>query len=201
MSTEALQNIAVNIIGKRGTGKSTLAQALAERHGLPVFRPSDVIRDFARRNDLVLDSTQAYVDAHRLMLAEDVDAVVRPAIKLLSAGGIVIDGMRVIEHVSILKSVCDLRTIALSPSTEDGAVRLERVVNDVTRQDRDAVKLTTEHELLADEKADEGHTDPREPNVGLIMRLADLTIDSLLPPEEIYDRACAYLDALPQPNP
>jgi adenylate kinase family enzyme len=183
----------VNIIGKAGTGKSTLAAHLAERFGFEIYRPSDTIRAHARDRNIPLKSRQDYVDTHRHMRIEDPYALARPVLTSTTAR-ICIDGLRVPANARLIQKELGLHTIRLASSPEKDAERLQRTLDDAPqRHSRDDARIASLAAFLADETVDENNLDPFEPNIAVVEAMADITIHAFQPQETVFAQADAYV--------
>ena len=172
----------INIIGQAGSGKSTVAHYLHEKHGFEIYRPSDTIRQYASAQGIPLIGRDTYVKCHREMIDADPFAMTRPVVNS-DAPRICVDGLRVRAHVEELKQRCGMFTAALVCPAE---IRFEHVMNaGEWRSYRDETHLQTLADFIADEQADNHNTDPIEPNVEAIMDMADVTINGNRPLYEV----------------
>ena len=180
----------INLIGQAGSGKSTISQHLAEHFGFEIFRPSDVIREYAQARDIALKRRQDYVDVHQAMMDEDPDMIVRPVLQS-PAARLCIDGLRVPHHAEILQRQVGMVTLALACPVE---TRFDRVYNaSEWRRYREESQVKTLEEFTADEAADNDNTDPLLPNVVTIMRMAGTTIDASQPLEVVLRQTELFL--------
>jgi cytidylate kinase len=172
MSAEKLY---INLIGQAGAGKSTVANHLAERYDFRIFRPSDVVRAFARQQGIALRARQDYIDCHRTMYDKD-HAVMTRAVTSGNDQPVCVDGLRAPVEVQELQRHCGMLVVALVCPLN---VRFARVQADQeNRQHRDKSNIGTLEEFVADEFADNSSSDPRDPNVEAVMMLADYVIDT-----------------------
>jgi adenylate kinase family enzyme len=195
--------VRINIIGEAGAGKSTLAAGLAEE-GFEVFRPSDVIRAFAQAHSFELRGRHDYVAAHRLMVAEDQYAMIRPLLER-DPGDVAIDGLRVLAHANLLERELDMHTIALDkpPDMTDEAWALEcyeRVqASKELRSYRDKAIIDNFAAFQADVAADRVPGNEFEPNISDVMAMAQtrgLVIHANQPPETVLEQAAVYIAAI-----
>lgn len=168
-----MDTLRINLIGKPGSGKSTLADYLSSEYGFDVFRPSDVIRNYAKARQIMLAHRGDYVNAHHLMLQENPNAMTDPIINHASSR-LCIDGLRVPSHAARVQQAVGLITIGLECPDE---VRFSRVLSaQEIRAHRDASKIIDFDEFLADEAPDNQTEDPSKPSVPLVMAMAKFVI-------------------------
>ena len=165
--------IAVNVIGQAGSGKSSVAKYLHDRYDFEVHRPSDVLRDYAKRNQLPLRSRADYAAYHRIITDDDPKAIIRPVLES-SAERICLDGLRVIALAQTLKHQIGMRTVALACPPEICFAHIKSAPD--WRQYRDELKIETLDDYLADIAADSGNLGPLEINVERVMGMADKVI-------------------------
>ncbi len=189
------ERIVVNIIAQAGTGKSTLARKLASEYDFKIFRPSDVIREYAKSHGISLRDRHDYVACHRIMMAEDAGMIIRPVVE--DTANVCIDGLRVIAHAQTLRHDLGMRTLALSCPAQECFRRI--MDGKEWRAYRDSSNITTYNDYLKDNAADNGNTDPLEPNVELVMEMHDLSaspIDASQPEEAVFTEAAALIRPL-----
>lgn len=165
--------IAVNIIGQAGSGKSSVAKYLHERYDFEVHRPSDVLRDYAKRNHLPLSSRSDYAAYHKILIGEDPESIIRPVLES-TAERVCLDGLRVIGHAQALKHQIGMRTLALSCPPEICFAHIKSAPE--WRKYRDESKIETIDDYLADIAADSNNLGLLEINVERVMGMADKVI-------------------------
>lgn len=183
----------INLVGQAGAGKTTVANYLKNKYEFFIFRPSDIVRTYAKQQGTVLKGREDYILCHRKMYDEDPE-VMTNAIKSIEHQRICVDGLRAPVEVSALRDQCGMVTIALvSPSQQ----RFERVMAERSkRRNRDASNITTFEAFMADEKADNVSTDKRDPNVGAVLAMADFTIDTSVDGYEVFNRIDQLLSSI-----
>ena len=164
---EEKRRLIVCLTGMPGAGKSTVASSLREK-GFSVIAMGDVIREEARRRNL--DPTDANLGDLMLKLRSDLGpgAIAHLILKKINnedgrsprMGNIVIDGIRGIAEVDILKRVGCVRLLAIHASTKRRFTHLKKrarsddptaVEDFMTRDKRELVVGISEAIALADE--------------------------------------------------
>lgn len=179
--------VRINLIGRAGSGKSTIATFLAEEYGFEIYRPSDVIREFAKQKGITLKTRQDYVAIHKIIHDQDPDAIIQPVIDSDSPL-LLVDGMRAPAYIEKLQKEVGLKVIALDATDQE---RYQRVVG----RARDGEHSQSLTDFLNNEAADE-HKNPYLPNVSSVIKMADIKIDANRPPHEVCLAVVEYLEQL-----
>jgi dephospho-CoA kinase len=174
-NTTSNPKVYIDLIGQAGAGKTTIAEYLGVNYNFSLFRPSDVVRAYAKQQGIVLKSRQDYITCHRKMYDANPE-VITEAVIGMDSDRVCLDGLRAPIEARVLRERCNMITIALTAPSQ---LRFERVMAERTkRKNRDASSITTFESFIADEKADNISTDPRDPNVNTILKMADFIIDT-----------------------
>jgi dephospho-CoA kinase len=161
------RRLIVCLTGMPGAGKSTVADSLKEK-GFSVIAMGDMIREEARQQNL--DPTDTNLGDLMLKLRKDLGPgaiahlilrkIKREGIASSSRDGIVVDGIRGIAEVDILKRVGCVKLLAIHASTNRRFTHLKErarsddpsVIEDfVTRDKRELTVGISEAIALADE--------------------------------------------------
>ena len=161
------RRLIICLTGMPGAGKSTVASSLKEK-GFSVIAMGDVIREEARRQNL--DPTDANLGDLMLKLRTDLGpgAIAHLILKKIrneegSGAGIaniVVDGIRGIAEVDILRTIGCVRLLAIHASTKNRFTHLRKrarsddptaVEDFMTRDKRELVVGISEAIALADE--------------------------------------------------
>lgn len=176
----------INILGKACAGKSVLTEHFTDNLGFQLYRASDTIRAYARRNSIILAGRQDYIAANAAMLEEDPEAIIRPILES-TAERLCIDGLRVPRSITRLRREVGMVTLALEAPVE---VRFRRrLAAAQERVGRDASQITTLEQFIADEAADDTPGLEHLCAVTAAMELADHEIDARMRPEDVINRA------------
>lgn len=115
------KRLIICLTGMPGAGKSTVASFLKEK-GFATITMGDAVREEARRRGL--DSTDANLGKLMLKLRKDLgqSAVAHLVLRKLkrdgSSGNVVIDGIRSIPEVEVLKKVGHVKLLAIHASQD-----------------------------------------------------------------------------------
>ena len=115
------KRLIICLTGMPGAGKSTVASFLKEK-GFATITMGDTVREEARRRGL--DSTDANLGKLMLMLRKELGqgAVAHLVLRKLkrdgSSGNVVIDGIRSIPEVEVLKKVGHVKLLAIHASQD-----------------------------------------------------------------------------------
>ena len=178
------KRLIVCLTGMPGAGKSTVASFLKQK-GFTMVTMGDAVREEARMQGL--EPTDAVLGKLMLNLRRDLGpgAVARLILKKLerdgSDGNIVIDGIRSIPEVEVLRSVGQVRLLAIHASMDTRFRHLKE------RGRSDAPSSTDEF----------SGRDKRELSVGIseAIALADETLsNNELTLEQLKERACEIVD-------
>lgn len=172
--------LAINILGLPGTGKSTLCNDLHEKLGFEIFKPSEVLREYAAAHDIALRGRLDYVAVHEMLSKEDPEAIDR-RIFASTAARLCLDGLRVPDTMLKLKERLDAKLFYLECPPE---TRFARIQNDPSRTGHR--KIASVEALLADEAADARNEDQGLPNMEAMKQLADYIIDASVSTDEVY---------------
>lgn len=187
------KKVRINIIGQAWSGKTTLIEHAAEKYHGGIFRPSDVIREYAQIHRLPLRNRSDYAQYHGEMLARNpraiTDAVLDNPSSLL-----LIDGLRVPDHALTLIKAVGMRTVSLDCPA---IVRFDRYQQaSAQRKGRELGHIASLQEFIADEATDNGSDNPNHPNVTAIMNMADIIIDASAIEQEVFLQADTYIESL-----
>jgi len=184
------EQIRINVIGQGWSGKSNLVKHLSDKYGFDVFRPSDVIREYAEAKGISISSREDYVRAYSDMTNIDPDAVSGPVINSQSER-LIVDGMRVPRDVVKTQMKVGMLIVALDCPVE---LRFAHMLDSPKgRRLRDGGHITTIDQFIADEAIDNSSTDPDMPNVITIMKMAELTLDASQPETTVHQQADEYV--------
>jgi hypothetical protein len=147
-----------------------LVREVLEPLGFQPFRPSDVIRAYAQAHNRTLASRRDYLEAHRLMVGEDPEAITRPILAL--KGLVVLDGLRVYNYARTIRDAVGHERYRTGTLECPELIRLERVHADLSRRGRDASQIVTPEDFNADDLAD--MSDP-DVNMQATMDMHDLS--------------------------
>jgi len=185
------QKLVVNVIGFPACGKSSVCKHLAER-GFFVQRPSDVIRAFAAKHNMVLTAREDYIAAHLALNQENPIAIIEPVLQS-SETRICLDGLRspfLLDR--LLQEPFKTVTIALDCPVE---IRYQRMRDDDARKGTHRAPATFEA-FIADEQADYYNPDPNVANMGTMMKRADYTIDASKDAETVQRAVDEIVDTI-----
>lgn len=168
---EEHQRIIINIVGSPGAGKSTLCAHLEEKYHFVTVRPSDAIRIYARDHQIQLARRLDYVMCGQRMKQEDHYVFINTILNNPSQR-ICIDGLRMPFDMTELRKH-GAKMIALECSPIE---RYERAV--MRNTDKNASRLVSFDEFIADEAIDKGHDNPQMPNIEQMILDADYRIDT-----------------------
>lgn len=183
----------IHLIGQAGAGKTTVADYLREKYSFSIFRPSDIVRIYAKQQGIVLKSREDYILCHRQMYEENPE-VMTGAVIGMEGERICIDGLRAPVEVEVLRHQCNMVTVALVCPPW---LRFERIMAErLNRIGRDASSITTFEAFLEDERADNASTDSRDPNVSTVLAMADFTIDTSVNTRKVLEHIDRVLQSL-----
>jgi len=193
-SSDAIKRVVVDIVGPPGSGKSKLCADLRQEYGFEIYRPSDVIRAYARAHNIALSGRQDYVTCHEALNAEDPDAIPRPALES-TAQYLCVDGMRSPIPFLTLRQKIGAKLIYLECPPE---IRLERIRADDERSGHR--RIITLESLLADEAADDVNMSRNVANMVEMRQLADYVIDASKPYTQVWEAVCDTIRKLQEAN-
>lgn len=187
------KKLRINVIGQAWSGKTTLVEHAADKYQGTIFRPSDVIREYAQIHKLPLRNRSDYAQYHTAMLADNphaiTDAVINNPHELL-----LIDGLRVPNHALELIQAVGMRTISLDCPAN---VRFDRYQQASSlRKNRELGRIASLQDFINDEVTDNNSEDRNHPNVLAIMNMADITIDASATEQVVFYQADTYIESL-----
>lgn len=180
----------LQIVGEAGAGKSESCAYLAEEYGFTVVLVSDIIRKFARTQDIPLTRRQDYLDVHAAMKRQQGVDIVARTILQNPASRLCVDGIRVQNDVERLRHTPGVTSEVVALECPP-AVRFERA-----KQRGATLDHLTFKEFLADDLSDAYNADPEQQNTHAVMTAADHRIDALQPftvVQQALDRIVAPL--------
>lgn len=184
------QQLIINIVGSPGSGKTTVCAHLEEKYRFVTVRPSDSIRAYAQEHGLPLVRRLDYVMCAQRMKQEDQYVFVK-AVLNNAADRICIDGLRMPFDMDELRKH-GAHMLALEC---DSIERYERAV--MRNTDKNASRLVSFEEFMADEATDKGHDNPQMPNIDKMIEQADYTIETTkLPLADLIGRVDIIIDEL-----
>jgi len=161
----------LNIVGSPGSGKTTVCAHLEEKYRFVTVRPSDSIRLYAQEHGIPLVRRLDYVMCGQRMKQEDPHIFVK-AVLANPAERICVDGLRMPFDMDELR-----KQGAVMLALEcDPIERYERAV--MRNTDKNASRLVSFDEFMADEAIDKGHDNPQMPNIEKMIESADYTIET-----------------------
>lgn len=164
----------INVIGEPASGKGEICNALVEL-GCQSYVPSTTIKTYATAHSIPLRNRLDFQAVHQRVIAEDSLGMIRPALGLLAAGDVVIEGLRVPTHVRRLREFGKVVTIAaLCDSDEERFQR--RLSNGAVRNDKDSLQF---EQFVVDGQRELYNPNPDLASVRSVMAMADFTIDTL----------------------
>lgn len=174
-----MNQIIVNVVGHAGSGKSSVCDYLVKKYDFTLWRPSDVIREYARSHDIELNNRQDYIDIHKEIIQDDWLGMIRPALES-TVPRLCMDGFRAPAPFEHLRKEKGAVTIYLDCPIE---ARFTHIQADATRKGHRVQPSLSEFE--ADEKPDYTNDDSNLPNMTEMKRLADYIVDANRPFEAI----------------
>ncbi len=189
-----MEKLVVPVVGPPRSGKSSVLAHLALTRGFEVIDPALEIRKWAERNDFTLGQRTSFAEASRRMRQEN-PHIILDAIRNSPSNRVGVNAPRVLYEAQAMKSefgavmlalACDLRTC------------YER---DLLASDKLGAKSTSFEEFCA-----KVHTEERNPNPNdqfgidtlTVIEMADFTLDSSGPKEEVCGSAVQFVDYLEQ---
>lgn len=141
--------IIIGIVGKMGSGKSTVADYIAATYHGSCYRFSDFLREILEK--LYISPTRTHLIDLFLILAERFgkDVLARPMKELVEKDNheyVVVEGIRRWEDISLLRELPGFYLVGI---TGDEQTRYQRIIHRTEKTD-DATK--TYEEFLADEQ-------------------------------------------------
>lgn len=106
----------IGLVGRKGSGKGTVAKLFAERYGAAVFRFSDPLRDVLRRLHLPIDREHliAASEILRHRFGEDMlQRALLADVKKIDAPLVVLDGIRRVEELAALTAIDGFHLVAI----------------------------------------------------------------------------------------
>lgn len=180
----------LDIVGMAGSGKSKLCEFICQEYGFELYRPSDALREYARKHGRKLENRQDYIDIHHELIETNPMAIISPVLEN-AADRICLDGMRAPLPFLQLRERFGAKLIYLDCPAE---VRLSRIQADATRSGhRTAVTLEA---LLTDEAPDLTNPNRHLPNMKEMHELADYIIDASKPQEAVMLEAKRIVDEI-----
>jgi cytidylate kinase len=179
--------VLINVIGKPGTGKSLASEYIAATFKIPISKPSDVLRAYARDHDIPLRLRRDYVACNRALNDISRYAIIAPI--LSSDDDRCIDGLRSFGCARYLARTVGMHTLAL---VCDDDVRVGRI----RLRQRDEAAAMTPEAIMADEAESEVNSDLFLPNTELVMGMHDVSdspIDTNRPESEWLEEAVALV--------
>jgi len=99
-----MSKLIISLVGRPGTGKSSVAKHLEEKYGFTPFTFSTIIREYAAKNGIELTKRADYAATHAKMIAEHGwDYTLRIALSL-SAKRICVDDLRSPKYAEVLRA-------------------------------------------------------------------------------------------------
>lgn len=184
------QKLIIDVVGLPGCGKSTLCNYLCDTYGFTLYRPSDVLREYAKQHNITLNSRQDYIDCHEIIIKNDPLAMIEPVVESDSAL-ICMDGLRAPAPFLALRKEYGAKLIYMDCPL---GVRFDRTIADITRKGHRS--LPTIEAFEADELADYDNSDSHLPNVMEMKRLADYTLDASGPFDDEVEDVKRFLAGL-----
>lgn len=165
----------LQIVGEAGAGKSESCAYLAEEYGFTVILVSDIIRRFARTQNIPLTRRQDYLETHAEMKRRHGTDVVARTILQNPASLLCVDGIRVQNDVARLRNAPGVTStvVALDCPWE---IRLERA-----KQRQGHLDNLTPEQFLEDDRSDAYNANPEQQNTHAVMAAADYHIDASRP--------------------
>jgi len=168
-----MPDLVINIIGYPASGKSRVCEYMLQA-GFEVFRPSEVLRAFAKETGTTLTGRQDYVNLHRQLNERDPYAIIEPVLSS-SQKQLCIDGLRCPVLLDKLQAdITQVVTIALDCPLE---IRYQRVQQDDARKGTHRAPTSLEA-FQNDEQPDYTNPDRNLPNMQEMMFRADFTINA-----------------------
>ncbi len=125
----SMHPLIIGLVGRKGSGKGTVAKILKEHSGATVFRFSDPLRDILTRLHLPIDREHLVATSEilRHRFGEDVlERTLLTDMKKIDADVIVLDGIRRVEELTALTENTRFHLIAINAPI---AVRYARSTN------------------------------------------------------------------------
>ncbi len=98
-----MQKILISLVGHPGSGKTSVARYLQEKHGFTPFSFSAVIRDYAAREGIRLEKRADYANTHARMLKEHGWDYTLQLALALDTERLCVDDMRVVRYAELLR--------------------------------------------------------------------------------------------------
>jgi cytidylate kinase len=184
------QKTIIDVVGLPGCGKSAICTYMCEKYGFILYRPSDVIREYAKQNNITLANRQDYIECHKALMEADPYAMIRPAMESDSER-VCMDGMRAPIPFLKLRDEYSAKLIYMDCPIE---LRFERVVADTSRSGH-RVQPTLEA-FKADEMPDYANPNRHLPNDHEMKQLADYVLDASQTPEAEKNNIDAFLASI-----
>lgn len=182
--------VLINVIGKPGTGKSIAAEYIAVTFKIPISKPSDILRAYARDHDIPLRLRRDYVACNRALNDISRYAIIAPILD--SDDDRCIDGLRSFGCARYLARTVGMHTLAL---VCDDTVRINRM----RLRQRDEAGIMAPEAILADETESETNHDLFLPNTELVMSMHDVSefpVDTNRPRSEWLEEVGALVTPL-----
>jgi dephospho-CoA kinase len=173
----------IGLVGRKGSGKGTVAKLLADRYGAAVFRFSDPLRDILRRLHLPIDREHLVAASEMLRehFGEDIlQHTLLRDVKQTPSSLVVLDGVRRVEELPALRASGSFHLIAIDAPL---AARYERSANRGENHGEQAMTMA------AFEKTETAST---ETTIAAVEAVADFRLANT----GTYEELIAGLDAL-----
>ncbi|MEK7655252.1 MAG: AAA family ATPase [Patescibacteria group bacterium] len=180
-----MKRLIIGLVGRKGSGKGTVAKILKEKYGASVYRFSDVLREIL---DLLFveKSRENLVQLSEILRNEFGQDVLKLAllqkIRNDTSALIVMDGLRRLGDLEGLKDISNFQLVCVSVPP---GIRYERLK---ARGENAGETTRTFESFMELEKA------PTEVTIGPVEELADITLDNSGTPDELERKVEEMMD-------
>jgi adenylate kinase family enzyme len=180
------KRLIVGLVGNPGSGKSTIARHLANKHGFYHFEGSDYLRAEAKRRGVDLQTRNDYSEFHRSLQLEHGASVAAKYMLALPGERLVFSGLRSTQNARELQAAGGI-IIALQAPVE---TRYARTTHDQLKSQ------PTLEEFKAVEDAQLVSRDRLGADVLSTMEIADITMNVARPLDEVLDEIDTIIEKL-----